>query len=127
MPLLHIQAVRRAILNGRFSKDVGRKIKDGLRIFLVEAALFDRPDLRGSAKQAELVVKLGYWVAKGQLTESEFRFWVDCIPAEDNIGWDVVLLAGQAGPNSRPILKMGPLDSEPEACLVQEPLEAPPP
>ena len=120
MPLIHIQAIRRAILNGRFPDDVAQKIKDDLRIFLAEPSLFNKSGLRGSAKHAELTVKLGYWLAKGQLTEKEFRIWADGIPPEENAGWDVDLLPAAPGAQMRPVLKMGPLGTQSEACLVQE-------
>ena len=117
---MHIQTIRRAILNGRYPADVAQRIKDNLRIFLAKPALFNTANLRGAPKQAELVVKLGYWLAKGQLTEKEFRIWVDCIPPDDNAEWDVDLLRAAPGSQMRHILKMGPLGTQSEACLVQE-------
>ena len=129
MPLIHIQAIRRAILNGRFPDDVAQKIKDDLRIFLAEPSLFNKSGSRGSVKHAELTVKLGYWLAKGQLTEKEFRLWADCLPPEDNAGWDVDLLPAAPGSQMRPVLRMSPLGSQSEAGLVQETpwIAAPPP
>jgi len=128
MPAIHIQAIRRAILNGRYPAEIAQRIKNSLRIFLAKPSLFNLADLRGAPKQAELVVKLGYWLAKGQLTENEFRIWTDCIPPEDNAGWDVDLLRAAPGSPLRHVLKMGPLDTKSEACLVQEtPWEPPPP
>ena len=127
MPRIHIQTIRRAILDGRYPADIAQKIKDPLRIFLVEPSLFDQSGLQGSAKHAELVVKLGYWLAKGQLTENEFRIWADCIPPEDNAGWDVDLLPAAPGSPLRHVLKMGPLGTPSEACLVQETSWVPPP
>ena len=120
MPTLHIQTIRRAILNGRYPADVARRIKENLRIFLAKPALFNVADLRGAPKQAELVVKLGFWLAKGQLTEKEFRIWADCIPPDDNAEWNVDLLRAAPGSKMRHILKMGPLGTQSEACLVQE-------
>ena len=120
MPLIHIQAIRRAILNGRFPDDVAQKIKDDLRIFLAEPSLFNKSGLRGSVTREELTVKLGYWLAKGQLTEKEFRLWADCLPPEDNAGWDVDLLPAAPGAQMRPVLRMSPLGTQSEAGLVQE-------
>ena len=120
MPLIHIQAIRRAILNGRFPDDVAQKIKDDLRIFLAEPSLFNKSDLRGSVTREELTVKLEYWLAKGQLTEKEFRLWADCLPPEDNAGWDVDLLPAAPGSQMRPVLRLGPLGTQSEAGLVQE-------
>ena len=120
MPLIHIQAIRRPILNGRFPDDVAQKIKDDLRIFLAEPSLFNKSGLRGSVTRAELTVKLGYWLAKGQLTEKEFRLWADCLPPEDNAGWDVDLLPAAPGSQMRPVLRLGPLGTQSEAGLVQE-------
>ena len=120
MPLIHIQAIRRAILNGRFPDDIAQKIKDDLRIFLAEPSLFNKSGLRGSVTREELTVKLGYWLAKGQLTEKEFRLWADCLPPEDNAGWDVDLLPAAPGSQMRPVLRMSPLGSQSEAGRVQE-------
>ena len=121
MPQTHIKTLRRAVLDGRFPDDVERTIKESLRIFLVDPSLFDKPGLRGPAKRAELIVKLGYWLALGQLTEKEFRIWADCVPPEDNADWNVELIRVATGSLSRNILKMGPLTADPESCLVQEP------
>lgn len=121
MPQIHIQTLRRAVLDSRFPNDVERRVKESLRIFLVDPSLFDKPGLQGPAKRAELVLKLGYWLALGQLTEKEFRIWVDCVPPEDNAEWDVELIHAATGSLSRNILKMGPLNADPESCLVQEP------
>ena len=117
---MHIQTIRRAILNGRYPVDVAQRIKENLRIFLAKPSLFNLASLRGAPKQAELVVKLGYWLAMGQLTDKEFRIWADCIPPDDNAGWDVDLLHCPNGSQTHRVLKMGPLGSQPEACLVQE-------
>ena len=120
MPTMHVQTIRRAILNGRYPADVARRIKENLRIFLAKPSLFNLASLRGAPKQAELVVKLGFWLAKGQLTEKEFRIWADCIPPDDNAEWNVDLLRAAPGSKMRHILKMGPLGTQSEACLVQE-------
>lgn len=109
-----------AISRGKIPNDIAQRIQSALSVFRVDAELFDAQHLRGSAKQAELIVKLGYWLAMDQLTEKEFRIWADCIPPEDNAGWDVDLLHGPNGSQTHRVLKMGPLASRPEACLVQE-------
>ena len=118
--MIHVQTIRRAMLNAHYPADIAQRIKDSLRIFLAKPSLFNLADLQGEPKQAELVVKLGYWLAKGQLTDQEFRIWADCIPPEDNAGWDVDLLHAAPGSQMRHVLKMGPLDTQSEACLVQE-------
>ena len=120
MPLLHIRTVRRAILDGRYPEDIAQRIKANLRIFLAEPSLFNMADLHGAPKQAEMVVKLGYWLAMNQLTEKEFRIWADCIPPDDNAEWDVDLLRAARGSPLRHVLKMGPLGTQSEACLVQD-------
>ncbi len=120
MPAIHVKTIRRALLEGRFPEDVARRIKQSLRIFLIEPRLFRKPGLRGPAKQAELVVKLAFWLAKGQLSEEEFRTWADAIPPEDNAGWDVDLLRAAPGSPFRDVLKMGRLDAEPGAGRVQD-------
>ena len=109
-----------AISLGKIPEDIAQRIQSALSVFRVEAELFDSQYLRGSAKQAELVVKLGYWLAMNQLTEKEFRIWADCIPPEDNAGWDVDLLRAASDSQMRHVLKMGPLGTQPEACLMQE-------
>ena len=109
-----------AINMGKFSSDVARQIQEALAVFRVDADLYDSESLRGPTKQAELIVKLGYWLAMGQLSEKEFRLWVDCIPPDDNVGWDVDLLHCPNGSQTRRVLKMGPLGSRPDACLIQE-------
>ena len=82
--------------------------------------MFDSQQLRGPVKEAELIVKLGYWLAMNQLTEKEFRIWADRIPPDDNAGWDVDLLHAAPDSSMRHVLKMGPLGTRPEACLMQE-------
>ena len=109
-----------AISLGKIPDDIVQRIQSALSVFRVDAELFDDQHLRGPAKQAELIVKLGYWLAMNQLTEKEFRIWADCIPPEDNAGWDVDLLHASPDSQVRHVLKMGPLATQPEACLVQE-------
>ena len=109
-----------AISLGKIPDDLARWIRDNIAVFQQDTALFDSADLQGPAKHAELVVKLGYWLAMGQLSEKEFRLWVDCIPPDDNVGWDVDLLHCPNGSQTRRVLKMGPLGSRPDACLIQE-------
>ena len=109
-----------AISLGKIPDDIVQRIQSALSVFRVDAELFDDQHLRGPAKQAELIVKLGYWLAMNQLTEKEFRIWADCIPPEDNAGWDVDLLHVSPDSQVRHVLKMGPLATQPEACLVQE-------
>lgn len=109
-----------AISLGKIPEDIAQRIQNALSIFRVEAELFDSQQLRGPAKQAELVVKLGYWLAMNQLTEKEFRTWADRIPLDDNAGWDVDLLHAAPDSSMRHVLKMGPLGTQPDACLVQD-------
>ena len=118
---MQLRTIRRAIVDGCFPDDVAQTVRENLRIFVLEPALYDKPGLRGAAKHAELVVKLGYWLAKGQLSEKEFRLWADCIPPEDNAGWNVALLRAARGSPFRHVLKMGPLATHPESCLMQSP------
>ena len=112
-------AIHWAISAGRIPDDIVRIIREGLIFFQEDDALYDSPNLQGPAKRAELVVKLGYWLAVGQLTEKEFRLWANCIPPENNAGWDVDLLHPGPQAQTHRVLKMGPLATEPEACLVQ--------
>jgi hypothetical protein len=121
--MLPTKTIRWAILDRRFPNDIAQMVTNSLRIFLVAPSLYDRPGLQGPIKQAELVVKLGYWLALGQLQEQEFRTWADRIPTKDNDGWDVDIFHSAPGSRFRSILKMGPLVSHPESCLVQEPSE----
>ena len=105
---------------GKVPGDIASQIQAALAVFRVDGELYDSENLHGPVKHAELVVKLGYWLAMGQLTDKEFRIWVDCIPPDDNAGWDVDLLHCPNGSQTRRVLKMGPLASRPESCLVQE-------
>ena len=109
-----------AITMGKISGDVARQIQDALAVFRLDGDLYDSVILHGPIKQAELIVKLGYWLAMGQLSDKEFRIWADCVPPDDNAGWDVDLLHCPNGSHTRRVLKMGPLASKPESCLVQE-------
>ena len=109
-----------AISLGKIPEDIAQRIQNALSVFRVEADLFDSQQLRGPVKEAELIVKLGYWLAMNQLTEKEFRIWADRIPPDDNAGWDVDLLHAAPDSSMRHVLKMGPLGTRPEACLMQE-------
>ncbi len=109
-----------AISTGQMPEDIARQLQQSLDVFKEDTVQFDSEHLKGQAKHAELVVKLGFWLVRGQLQEHEFRFWVDCIPPEDNAGWDVDLLNSGPGSVLHPLLKMGPIFSSPEACLIQE-------
>ena len=110
-----------AIASGQMPADLARLVQDNLDRFRAAGEPFDSLRLSGPAKRAELIVKLGYWLAVGQLSEREFRLWSECIPDdEDNAGWDVDLLQAEAGPHFRRALKMGPLATRPTSCLVQE-------
>ena len=109
-----------AITMGKVPGDIANQIQAALAVFRVDGELYDSENLHGPVKHAELVVKLGYWLAMGQLTDKEFRIWVDCIPPDDNAGWDVDLLHCPNGSQTRRVLKMSPLASRPESCLVQE-------
>ena len=112
-------AIHWASVLGKIPTDVAERIQGSLAHFKEDTALFDSPGLRGPPKRAELVIKLGYWLAVGQLSEKEFRCWVDCIPDESNVDWDVDLLPAAAGVPFPYTLKMGPLAANPESCLVQ--------
>lgn len=109
-----------AITMGKVPGDIASQIQEALAVFRVDGDLYDSANLHGPVKRAELIVKLGYWLAMEQLTDKEFRIWADCIPLDDNAGWDVDLLHCPNGSQTRRVLKMGPLASRPEACLVQE-------
>ena len=109
-----------AISLGKVPEDIVQLIQKSLETFKQDTALFDSVNLQGPVKHAEMVVKLGYWLAVGQLNAQEFRTWADCIPTEDNAGWDVDLLHAMPGSHFRYVLKMGPLVTRPEACLVQD-------
>ena len=86
-----IGTLRHTILAGKLPEDIAETVKAALRLFHAVPALFDTPDLAGPAKQAELVIKLAYWLVLGRLTEAQFREWTARIPPEDNCGWDVDL------------------------------------
>ena len=119
-PLIPLSPIRHAILYRRFPDDIARQVMDNLRIFHVDPTLYDTPGLQGPAKHAELVVKLGYWLAVGRLTADEFRDWVVRIPPEDNRDWEVDLFSRRPGSVLPRILKMGPLVARPEPVLARE-------
>lgn len=113
-----IATIRRVILAGKLSEDVAPAVKAALRLFHAAPALYDTPGLAGPAKQAELVLKLAYWLVLGRLTAGQFREWVTCIPPEDNAGWDVDLRPDPAKPQLPPALWLGqfyPPDPAPAA------------
>lgn len=115
-----IGPVQWALATGQLAADIARLLAESLAMFAEDSDRFDSGNLRGPAKRAELVIKLGFWLVRGQLAEPEFRVWADCIPPEDNAGWDVDLLHSDPGSPVPPVLKMGPIFSHPEACLIQE-------
>ena len=121
MPLNLAATIRWAIVDGKIARDIARRIEESFALCEAHAELFDTPELQGPLKHAELVVKLGYWLALGQMTPADFREWVERIPPEDNLGWDVDLCARQPGSALPQILKMGlqaavrPACPEPEA------------
>ena len=102
-----LATIRWAKANEKYPPDIVRHIEDSLGCFKGDPGLYDTPDLQGPAKRAELVIKLGYWLALGQLNTLEFRDWVERIPPEDNLGWDVDLCPPQPGSVLPRVLKMG--------------------
>ncbi len=106
--LLPFSPIRWAILNGEFPEDIASLTQHSIRIFQADPLLYDTPGLQGPVKRAELIVKLGYWLAVGRLSVSEFRAWIDRIPPIDNCHWDVDLVPRRPGSVLPGILKMGP-------------------
>lgn len=117
MPLPTLQ---RAIWEDQLPEDIARTVQESLLVFQAEPTLYDAPGLQGPAKQAELIVKLGYWLAVGHLTADEFRKSADRIPPEDNCGWDVDLCPRRPGSVLPHILKMERLGPAPEICPAQQ-------
>ena len=115
-----VAAIQWAIASGKIPDDLARLIERNLQVFQAHPDWFNAPDLHGTPKYAELVVKLGFWLATGCLSPDEFRFWADYVPPHDNLGWDVDLLGPEPGTLFPRILKMGPLYSRPEDCLAHE-------
>ena len=107
LPLNMAATIRWAIMDGKFAWDIARRVEESLAACEAQPALFDTPGLQGPLKHAELVVKLGYWLALDQMTAADFREWVERIPAEDKSGWDVDLCARRPGSALPHILKMG--------------------
>ena len=120
LPLNMAATIRWAIMDGKFAWDIARRVEESLAACEAQAALFDTPGLQGPLKHAELVVKLGYWLALDQMTAGDFREWVERIPAEDNLGWDVDLCARRPGSALPHILKMGLHVPSPPACSAAE-------
>ena len=106
--LLPFSPIRWALLNGRFPDDLAGITQQSLRIFQVNPSMYDTPGLQGPAKRAELIVKLGYWLAVGRLSAPEFRAWLERIPPVDNCDWDVDLVPRRPGSVLPGVLKMGP-------------------
>ena len=104
MPLNLAATIRWAIVDGKIAWDVARRIEESLALCEAHAESFDTPGLQGPLKHAELVVKLGYWLALGQMTPADFREWVERIPPDDNQGWDVDLCARRPGSALPPVL-----------------------
>ena len=113
-------AIQWAIASGKIPDDLSRQIQHHLQVFQAHPDWFNAPDLHGTAKCSELIVKLGFWLATDRLSADEFRFWADYVPPQDNLGWDVDLLGPEPGTLFPRILKMGPLYSDPDACLEHE-------
>ena len=120
MPLNLAATIRWAIVDGKIAWDIARRIEESLALCEAHAELFDTPGLQGPLKHAELVVKLGYWLALGQMTPADFREWVARIPSEDNQGWDVDLSARRPGSALPHVLKMGLQAAVRPACPAAE-------
>jgi hypothetical protein len=102
-----LATLRWASANEKYPRDILQYIEDSLLLFHEDTDLYDTPDLQGPVKRAELIIKLGYWLALGQLTPTDFREWLEQIPAVDNQGWDVDLCPPQPGSVLPRVLKMG--------------------
>ena len=66
--LLPFSTIRWALLNREFPDDIASLTQQSIHIFQVEPQLYDTPGLQGPVKRAELIVKLGYWLAVGRLS-----------------------------------------------------------
>lgn len=115
-----INTVQRAIWGRRFPERIAQTLQESLRPFQTNPDWFDTPDLQGPAKQAELTVKLGYWLVLGHLTADEFEKSVARIPPVDNGGWDVDLCPREPHSVLPRILKMGRFGPPQEAGLAQQ-------
>ena len=93
MPLSTIPTatVRWALLENQFPEDIAHLARECLHTFQSDPSSYDCPELSGPRKQAELLLKLCYWLALGRLSLEQFREWAARIPPEDNEGWDVDL------------------------------------
>ena len=120
MPLNLAATIRWAIADGKITWDIARRVEESLAVCEANAGLFDAPGLQGPVKRAELVVKLGYWLALGQMTPADFREWIERIPPEDNLGWDVDLCPRRPGSALPPVLKMGLQAAVRPACPAAE-------
>jgi len=121
------ETVLDAIASGAVPEDIAQDLQQSIEVFKADTSLFDSAGLKGPLKHAEMMIKLGFWLAAGQLKVHEFRIWAACVPPHDNQGWDVDLLYSRPGSSLRNALKMGPIYTNPEACLVQEPADLPAP
>ena len=113
-------ALHGALACGRMPPDIAQPIQSSLGAFQGDPAQFDSDNLSGPMKQAELIVKLGFWLVVGRLSAHEFRTWAGCIPVQDNADWDVDFFRPEPGSATHTLLRLGPVFSRPETCLVQE-------
>ena len=91
-----------AITMGKISGDIARQIQSALAVFRLDADLYDSESLHGPLKQAELIVKLGYWLAMGQLSEKELKKYLSKLPDVSDNAEEVVIEMEQAPPVPEP-------------------------
>ena len=114
-----VTAIHEALTFDRLPRDIAALIRTHLDAFRDNPGLFGSIHLQGPLKRAELIVKLGFWLVVGRLTAHEFRLWTDCIPAEENGDWDVDFFCPEPEEHTRTLLRLGPIITHPDACLVQ--------
>lgn len=70
-------------------EDITRLLRESREVFRNKDTLFGQKGLSGEQKYAELVLKLGYWLAIRQLTPEGFSTLEKRIPHDHNERWEV--------------------------------------
>ena len=84
-------AINSAIAKGQIPDDIAKVLAECAEAIKGTELGFHTKALEGPARYAELVLKLGYWLAIGKLTPFRFRDLQATIPHTGNFGWDVLI------------------------------------
>lgn len=84
-----IAKINAAVSEKIIPEDITRLLRESREVFRNQDALFGQNGLSGEQKYAELVLKLGYWLAIRQLTPEGFITLEKRIPHDYNESWEV--------------------------------------